>query len=198
MSLAASVLLAATVSVGGNPPQVETARLQEKGSRPVAASAQIDADEIRRRVKQGQKIVIVDDQGRQLSGRIGELRADALMLLVGRDRSDVPYDRILRIDRPRDGVSDGALKGLAIGAGLGVLAGLAAAADDADFLDFGFADVAPIAVPVLGGIGALIGLGVDASMRHQSNLYRRTSATRINLSPTLGRSRRGMAISVSW
>ena len=197
MSLVASVLLAATVSVGGTP-QVETARSQEKGSRPVAASAQTDADEIRRRVKQGQKILIVDDQGRQLTGRIGELRADTLMLLVGRDRSDVAYDRILSIDRPRDGVSDGALKGLAVGAGLGLVAALAAAGDDSGFLDFGFADVAPIAVPVLGGIGALVGWALDASIRHQPNLYRRPSATRINLSPTVGRSRRGMAISVSW
>lgn len=196
-SLVAAVFLAATVSVGGTPPEVDTVRSQERGSTPVAASAQTDADEIRRRVKEGQKIVIVDDQGRELTGRIGELRADALMLLVDRDRTDVPYDRILRIDRPRDGLSDGALIGLGIGAGLGL--GLAAAAemDDSGFLDFDFTDVAPIAIPVLGGIGAVIGLALDASIRREPNLYRRQGAT-LSLAPTLGRSRRGVAIAVSW
>ena len=198
MTLVTSVLLAAAVSVGAAERDIDNVRGHGDGAAPEAASAQTDADEIRRRVKEGQKVLIVDDQGRELTGRIGELRADALMLRVGRDRSDVPYDRILRIDRPRDGVSDGALKGLAVGAGLGLVAGLAAAGDDAGFLDFGFADVAPVAVPVLGGIGALVGWALDASIRHQPNLYRRTSATRINLSPTVGRSRRGMAISVSW
>jgi hypothetical protein len=197
-ALVTSVLLAAAVSAGAADLDIDNVRGHRNGAAPEASSAQAYADEIRRRVKEGQKILIVDDQGRELTGRIGELRADALMLLVGRDRSDVPYDRILRIDRPRDGVSDGALKGLGIGVGLGLLAGLAAAADDSDFLDFGFADVAPIAAPVLGGIGALFGLALDASIRHQPNLYRRTSATRINLSPTVGRGRRGMAISVSW
>ena len=195
--LVASILLAATVSVGVNPPEVDTARSQERGSTRVAASAQTAADEIRRRVKEGQKIVIVDDQGRELTGRIGELRADALMLLVDRDRTDVPYDRILRIDRPRDGLSDGALIGLGIGAGLGL--GLAAAAemDDSGFLDFDFTDVAPIAIPVLGGIGAVIGLALDASIRREPNLYRRQGET-LSLAPTLVSSRRGVAIAVSW
>ncbi len=195
-ALVTSVLLAAAVSVGAAELDIDNVRGHGNGAAPEAASAQTEADEIRRRVKEGQKILIVDDQGRELTGRIGELRADALMLLVGRDRTDVPYDRILRIDRPRDGVSDGAFKGLGIGVGLGLLAALAAAADDSGWFDF--SDVAPVAVPVLGGIGAVIGLAVDGSIRHAPNVYRRQSATRISVSPVIGRTRQGVAISVSW
>ena len=194
--LVASFLLAATVSVGGNPPEVDSARSQERGSTRLAASAQTAADEIRRRLKDGQTIFIVDDQGRELKGRVAGLTADALMLRVGRDRTDVPYDRILRIDRPHDGVLDGTLIGLGVGAGLGLLGALAAATDDSGFGPDP-ADVARIAPLVIGGIGAGVGLGLDALIRRETNIYRRQGAT-LSLSPTLGRSRRGVAIAVSW
>jgi hypothetical protein len=149
-------------------------------------------------VKEGQKVFIVDDQGRRLTGRIGELRPDALILLVGRGRTDVPYDRILKIDRPHDGVLDGALKGFAIGAGLGLLGALAAATGDSGWGSPDATDVARIAPRVLGGVGAGIGLGLDAAIRHEPNLYSRRGAMGISLIPASGPRRRAVAISVSW
>ena len=138
-----SVLLAAAVSAGatGLPMAQEQA--------PMAQAASPDADKIRRRVKDGQKIVVTDDQGRTLSGRIGELRPDALMLLVGRDTTKVPYDRIVSIDRPRDRLWDGALVGLVVGAGIGAVA---AASDDSSWGSV----VALGYPPMFGGIGALV------------------------------------------
>ena len=193
--LVASVLLAAIVSVGGNPPQADTVRAQGRGSTPVAASAQTDADEIRRRVKDGQTILIVDDQGLELRGRIVGLTADALMLRVGHDRTDVPYERIVRIDRPHDGKLDGTLIGLGVGAGLGLIA--AAATDDSNWGSPSRGHVALVGSLMFGGIGAAVGLGLDAAIRRETNIYRRPGAT-LSLSPTLGRSRRGVAIAVSW
>ena len=143
--------------------------------------------------------MVVDNQGRELTGRIGELRADAMMLLVGRNRTDVPYDAILRIDRPRDRLLDGALTGLGVGAGLGLLAALGAANDDSGSWGApGPGHVALVAPLMLGGIGAGIGVGLDALIRREPNLYRRRGATRISLSPALGRSRPGVAILVAW
>jgi hypothetical protein len=196
--LVTSVLLAAAVSVGATAPDIDNVRAQGSGATPNAASARTDADEIRQRVKEGQKIFLVDDQARELTGRIGELRADALVLLVGRDRTDVPYDRILRIDRPRDGLLDGTLIGFGTGAGLGLLAALAAANDDSGWGSPDPTHVALVAPLMLGGIGAGVGVGLDALIRREPNLYRRQGATRASLSPVLGRSRRGVAISVSW
>ena len=195
--LVASVLLAGIVSVGGNPPQADTVRAQGRGSTPVAASAQTDADEIRRRVKDGQTILIVDDQGLELKGRIVGLTADALMLRVGHDRTDVPYERIVRIDRPHDGKLDGTLIGLGVGAGLGLIAALAAATDDSGWGSPAPGHVALVAPLMFGGIGAAVGLGLDAAIRRETNIYRRPGAI-LSLSPTLGRSRRGVAIAVSW
>ena len=180
-----SVLLAAAVSAGatGLPMAQEQA--------PMAQAASPDADEIRSRVKDGQKIVVTDDQGRTLSGRMGELSPDALMLLVGRDTKKVPYDRIVSIDRPRDRLWDGALAGLVVGAGIGAVA---AASDDSSWRSLSW-QVLP---PMFGGIGAFIGVAVDAAIRRDSNLYRRTGPTRISLSPALGPRHRSVAISVWW
>ena len=117
------------------------------------------------------------------------------MLRAGRDRTGVPDERIVRIDRPHDGKLDGTLIGLGVGAGLGLIA--AAATDDSCLgcPDRGF--VALAASSMLGGLGAAFGFGLDAAIRRETNIYRRPSAT-LSLSPTLGRSRRGVAIAVSW
>jgi len=183
-----SVLLAAAGSAGatGLPMAQEQA--------PMAQAASPDADNIRRRVKDGQKIVVTDDQGRTLSGRIGELSPDALMLRVGRDTTKVPYDQIVSIDRPRDRLWDGPLVGLVVGAGIGLACAVAEASKDSGWAEY----VALVAPPMFGGIGAAIGLGVDAAIRRDPNLYRRTGPTRISLSPALGPHHRSVAISVSW
>ena len=193
-----SVLFTLTLSVGGTAPDRDNPRPQESGSTAAAAPAQTGAAEIRRRVKDGERVFIVDDQGRDWKGRIAGLGADGLTLLVGSQRADVPYSRIVRIDRPRDGVWNGALIGLGIGAGLGLLGALAAAADDGGWGTPNPADVARIAPLVLGGIGAGIGLGLDAAIRHDTNLYRREGSTRISVAPALGRSSGGVALSLSW
>jgi hypothetical protein len=197
-SFVTSIFLAATVSVGATVSASDNAPRQESGQTPKAASVQAEASDIRRVVKNEKNVFIVDDQGRKLKGSIGELKADGLVLHVGRDRTDVPYDRIVRIDRRRDGVLNGALIGFGAGAGLGLLGALAASTDDSGWGSPNPADVARIAPMILGGIGAGIGLGVDALMGRETNLYRREGATHISLSPALGRGRRGVAISVAW
>ena len=77
------------------------------------ALAQTDTEKIRARVKHGQKVSITDDQGREIKGRISTMTADGLTILVEGGSADVPYDRIVRIDRPHDSLANGALIGLA-------------------------------------------------------------------------------------
>ena len=162
-----------------------------------------EAEEIRRLVAVGQKVLITDDQGRQLDGQIGTLSADRLTVLSRRASSDIQYANIVRIDRPRDGLGNGALWGFGIGAGLG----LAAVIDEefgecepAGFFSCGDPPAAAYLVfPLItGGIGAAIGVGIDAVIRREPNIYRRGATRRVSVMPMLGRGRTGAAVALSW
>lgn len=196
MSFVTSVLLVATLSIGSAAPAAEDQRTPVSGL--AAPDAQTATDEIRRRLKDGQKIVVIDDAGEKFEGRVAELKGDALTLRAGGERTDVRYDRIVRIDRPHDGVGNGALIGFGVGAGLALASALSASGDDSGWGSPDPLYVAAVGSLVLGGIGAAIGLGLDAAIRRDPTLYRRQEASRVSLSPLLGRSRRGLAISVSW
>ena len=202
-ALLSSVLVAAALSLGSTGREGTDARQEAAGATAPAAWTQADAEEIQRVVKAGHKVSILDDQGREVTGRIGELKADALTVLVGGDRTDVPYNRILRIDRPHDGLANGALIGFGVGAALGFAAVLSEETNDCDpSAFFGCGDptgAAYIVAPLfVGGIGAGVGVAVDAMIRRDRKLYRRPGANAISVSPALGRGRRGIAVAVSW
>ena len=85
-----------------------------------------DADAIRQGVKEGQKVRITDDQGREWHGRIEALAPDNLVLLTkDGQRRDIPYATIVGIDRPHDTLANGALIGFVSGAAFGMLAVIA-------------------------------------------------------------------------
>ena len=93
-----------------------------------------DADAIRQRVNKGQRVRITDDQGREWQGRIEALAADNLALLTkDRQAREVPYAAIVRIDRPRDTVANGAKTGFVSGAAFGLFVVVAVAIDDRGF-----------------------------------------------------------------
>lgn len=167
------------------------------------AWAQTEGADIRTRVKEGQKVSITDTQGQEFNGKIGSMTPEGLSILGGRSRADIPYSQIVRIDRPHDGLANGALIGFGIGAGFGFLA---LAAEDARACDpgvwfdcsdpnaGGYAAVTLIA----GGLGAALGVGIDALIRRDRGIYRRGAGTRMTLAPALTRGVRGAVVGVSW
>ena len=162
-----------------------------------------DADAIRQRVKEGQKVRVTDDQGREWQGRIEALAPDNLVLLTkDRQRRDVPYVAILRIDRPHDTLANGALIGFLSGAVYGLLAVVAEENADCEpgaFFSCGDPTAAAyVLIPaILGGIGSGIGVGIDALIRRDPALFRRGDS-RVVLAPSLGRGVRGLSLSVPW
>ena len=175
---------------------------QEQETTPPAPPSESNT-EIRRLLSEGQGVVITDDQGRQVEGTIGTLSSDRLTLVSRNASDDFRYASIVRIDRPRDGLGNGALWGFGIGAGW-ALAGLIAE-EHRECDDFGFFSCsgpsagAYVAFPLMvGGLGAAIGVGIDAAIRREPNIYRRSSATRVSVVPTLGYRRRGVAVALSW
>ncbi len=169
-----------------------------------ASSAQSDADRIRQRVKEGQKVRITDDQGREWHGRIGALAPDSLVLVTkDQQEKNVPYPTILSIQRPPDTLVNGALIGLASGAALGFLAVITeenAECEPGVFFSCGEPTAgAYVAVPlVLGGLGTAIGVGIDALVRRDANLFHRSGNARVTLAPALGRGVRALTVSMQW
>jgi hypothetical protein len=201
-TLVTALALAATLSsgsgtLGGSSPSGE----QNPPADQTADSGHADA--IRRRVKEGQKVRVTDDQGREWQGRIEAFAADSLVLLAkDRQRRDIPYATILRIDRPHDTLANGALIGFVSGAVYGLLA--VAVEENADcepgaFFSCGDPTAAAyVLIPaILGGVGSGIGVGIDALVRRDPTLFRRGDS-RVVLAPSLGRGVRGLSLSVRW
>lgn len=204
MTLALVTLLPMTVTVAAVAARGPAGAAEQQDPGATAPQPRHDeAEEIRGLVAIGQKVLITDDHGRQVEGRIGTLSADRLTIVSRRDTSDVQYASIVRIDRPRDGLGNGALWGFGIGAGVGL-----AAVIDEEFGEcepagfFSCGDPEPAAYFVFplitGGIGAAIGAGIDAAIRREPNIYRRGAAPRVSVMPTLGRDLRRVTVALSW
>jgi hypothetical protein len=193
--------LAANYAVGADAPGRSFVAGQEK---PPAAQSdgRNDADAIRQRVKEGQKVRITDDQGREWHGRIEALTPDNLVLLTkDRQRRDIPYAVIVRIDRPLDTLDNGALIGFVSGAAFGMLAVIGEANADCEPAYFSCGDPTAVAyflVPaVTGAMGTGVGVAIDALIRRDPTLFRR-GQSRVTLAPTLARGVRGVSLSVRW
>ena len=203
-TLVASVVALTVMSTSAADSRTRRHSAHENPQPPQAAAAQADVDTIRQRLEEGQKVRITDDQGREWHGRIGTFTPDKLTLVTSdRQQRDVPYGTILRIDRPHDGLANGALIGLASGAALGFFAVLSEEGRDCEpgaFFDCGDPPgSAYIAAPlVIGGLGAAVRVGIDALIRRDPNLFQRGSASRLTLAPTVGRGARGLSVSVRW
>jgi hypothetical protein len=195
-------LLFMTITSGSDGPGKAIVPAQENTSALEAASAQSDADRIRQRVKEGQKVRITDDQGREWHGRVGTFTPDNLTVVTDdRERNDFPYGTILRIDRPHDSLANGALIGLASGAAFG-LAVVISEEHDCEpgylFCSDPSAGAYVLVPMVFGGLGAAVGVGIDALIRKDPSLFRRTGAARVTLTPAVGPDLRAVMVSVRW
>ena len=201
-TVAATLALMTTLSAGPDAPSRSFVAAQENP--PAAQTAgPNDADAIRQRVKEGQKVRITDDQGREWHGRIEALAPDNLVLLTkDRQRRDIPYAEIVRIDRPHDTLDNGALIGFVSGAAFGMLAVIAeenADCEPAAFFSCGDPTAAAyFLIPsVTGAMGAGVGVAIDALIRRDPTLFRREEP-RVTLAPSLSRGVRGVSLSVRW
>jgi hypothetical protein len=170
---------------------------------PATASAQAAADEIQKAVRAGQKVAITDDQGREFNGRISTMTAGGLTVVSRGTPVALPYAGIVRIDRPHDTPANGALIGLGVGAGLGIAALAAedhASCEPAVFFSCSNPSAGGYvaAAAILGGLGAAVGVGVDALIHRDRNIYRRSGGTHVALFPSFRRGAGAATLSISW
>jgi hypothetical protein len=139
-------------------------------------------------VRSGLKVAVVDERGASVEGRVQEVSDRFVRLTVRGNSRDIPVEEIVRIERP-DTVKNGALIGLGIGMGTGLIA---TAADPHGG--------AVLVSRVLGnglvcaGIGALI----DAAQDHRRTLYERGPRPQARVRPVIGRQVRGVAATLEW
>jgi len=147
----------------------------------------------------GDTVYVTDAAGREHKGTIGGLSASSLSLLVGGTPQDFRKENISTITRRRpDSLGNGALIGLAVGAGLATV-GVAALCAGDESCDAGGAI---LVVGLYGGIGAGIGVGIDALTPGKKVLVysapSASSAARISVSPLVSPGRGGLAVSVRF
>lgn len=162
----------------------------------IAASAQESAasfDTLAERIQVGQLIWVTDTRGREVRGRLERLPSDGLVLRTnGLEMFGAPDVRRVRA-RDRDSLRNGTLVGLAIGGGLGTAWCIGAIADDSGDINAGVECAEGFTV--LPGLGALVGLVVDAAipgkMRvvYQASPPQGTSRARLTIVPSFSRRR---------
>jgi hypothetical protein len=156
-----------------------------------------DFRQLNTRLRPGDTIWVTDSQGRAVKGRILSLSTDALTLEGGSRRSfGAPDVSAIRL-RLGDPLGDGALIGLGVGGGL-ALVGCLVSVDGSD------AGWCVLAAGVYGGIGAGIGVGIDALIPGKKILAYRAPASggsppaRLSIAPFVTPRARGVAVSFAF
>jgi hypothetical protein len=154
------------------------------------------------RIQVGQRIWVTDTTGREVRGRLERLSSDGLVLKAsGLETFAAPDIRRVRA-RARDSLKNGTLIGLGIGGGMGTAWCIGAIADDSGDIDArvecaeGFT--------VFPGLGALIGLAVDAVIPgkvrevYRAPLSQEASRASLMVVPLFSSRVKGLAVSFAF
>lgn len=168
---------------------------------PLSAAAQDAGPGLDRLVRPGEKVLVVDDEGQEIEGRVESISSSVLGLRVDGRSVGLSIERVVRVDRPRDGLGNGALIGMGTTVSLSMIA-LIAAQTSCDGGRYGCASPPPVWVVLWAAgssaaLGAGIGVAIDALIHSERAIYRR-GAVRTSISPTIARGVRGASVSVSW
>jgi hypothetical protein len=181
---------------------------------PLNASAQAVAtsfEELQALVKSGDTIDVIDATGRKTKGRLGDVSGSSFELLVRKTGPDgremfVPEARLFERDIQqirlvrRDSLWNGTLIGFAPGAAIGMFILFVGAGCDCYTIE----SRAPIALSTMlfaGGIGALIGGTVDASIVKRTTVYFRLPDSRsagLQVSPVLSKAATGVKVGLRF
>ena len=181
---------------------------------PLGVSAQVVAtsfEELRALVKSGETIYVTDASGRQTKGRLGELSASSLELLVGQTGPNgretfVPKARLSERDvrqillQRRDSLWNGTLIGMAVWLGIGALPATIFGCSNYEGLHPSVGSCAG-AWGLFAGIGAGMGAAIDALITERTTVYYQAPGQRssgVQLFPLFSQSANGIQMSVRF
>jgi len=152
-------------------------------------------------VKPGDKVDVTDSSGLTLKGRVQSLSTSSLRLMLEGSERDFSQNQVLEIrQRRKDSLKNGALIGLGFGAGFGAIgAALTCGSEGCDEFG-GTAGFFAAAMGVYGGLGAALGVGIDALIPSKQTVFRNQGggATRLHIQPFVDRSKRGVRLAFSF
>ena len=181
---------------------------------PLEVSAQVVAtsfEELRALVKPGDTIDLTDASGRRTRGRLGELSASSLELLVRQTGPDgretfVTKARLSEGDvrqillRRRDSLWNGTLIGMAVWLGIGAAPATILGCSEYEDSDPTVGSCAA-AWGIFAGIGAGMGAGIDALITRRTTVYYQAPSKRssgVQVSPLFSKSGTGIQMSVRF
>jgi hypothetical protein len=165
---------------------------------PALAAAQEpvrDFTQLNTRLRPGDTVWVTDAQGREIKGSILSLGADGLSLEGGRTFGP-PDVRTIEVRRA-DSLANGALIGLGVGGGLGLVGCLASMEGSEQAWCAGVA-------AVYAGIGAGIGVGIDAMIPGRKIVAYRAPGSadpahaRLSIAPIITPRAKGAAVSFAF
>jgi hypothetical protein len=145
-------------------------------------------DQLRVLLKQDDTLTVTDSGGQRLRGKLSRLSSGLLILNISGAMREFHAGEIHTIQmRKADPLGNGALTGLAIGAGLAAAVALQPTGGGLGWI--------PLLAVVYGGIGSGIGAGVDALIERDRVIYARSSPS-ISIAPVFGNRRPGVFVAV--
>jgi hypothetical protein len=164
-------------------------------SRAEAQGIATSFDQLRLLVRPGDTVSVTDTTGREVTGKIVALSSSSLALMIDRNKRELTEPDVTTIrQRRNDSLANGAKWGLGIGVGLpAVLLALSGTED----IDAGFT---VLMIAAYGGMGAGIGVGVDALITSRQVIYERPSkpSATLTISPLLTGRRKGISVSMRF
>jgi hypothetical protein len=154
-------------------------------------------DELRILVASGDTVYITEQNERERPARVLEVSGSSLAVLMDGTRRDLEQGAVMRI---RKRVGDPLWNGAVIGAATGVGAAIAIGASLDAFEDCGAACVA-LNGGIYGGIGALVGVGIDALIKSRRTIYAATDRerrARVVLRPDVAGATKALNVSVTF
>jgi hypothetical protein len=165
--------------------------------KPAAAQEARSFEQLQVLVKPGDRIFVTDKAGNETEGRVEGLSRSALSLRTKTSTKDWTESDVSRIRQWRhDSLKNGAIIGTGVGLGLGIAGALIFCGE---FGDCG--GEAAAAIAVYGGIGAGIGVGIDALIPSKRTVFTggpQTALGRFKVKPIVSSSRKGVAVAFSF
>jgi hypothetical protein len=160
---------------------------------PVLAEPSQDPDSpaapLSRKVRPGDRLTVTTASSDRIRGTLVTLSDDVLVLSTESGEHSVPFGTIDRVSRRRHGFLLGPIIGAGVGVGFAIPVSMIFHNEGAD---------ATNASAFLIGLGAGVGLLIDAAVDLPRTVYRRGPPPRVTVAPQIGRDRRGLTMQVRF